>query len=238
MSQPATFLASSIGRKVIMAVTGLILFGFVIGHLVGNLQVYQGPEKLNAYGVLLRKFGSVLWAARIVLLAAVGLHLWAAWSLTRSNRRARGVGYDRYTPQASTYASRTMRWSGVLILLFVVYHLLHFTFGAHVVHPDFVHGDIYHNFIVGFQNPLVSFFYIVSMLALGLHLYHGTWSTLQTLGASHPRLDGVRQGIAAVITAAIVLGNISMPVAVMAGWLRDDRPSRALTAAAPAQERR
>jgi succinate dehydrogenase / fumarate reductase cytochrome b subunit len=218
-------------------VTGLILFGFVIGHLVGNLQVYQGPEKLNAYGVLLRKFGSLLWTARIVLLAAVALHIWAAVSLTRSNRRARSVGYESFAPQASTYASRTMRWSGVLILLFVVYHLLHFTFGSHVVHPDFVHGDIYHNFIVGFQNPLVSFFYIVSMLALGLHLYHGAWSTLQTLGASHPTVDGVRKGVAAAVAAAIVLGNISMPVAVMAGWLRDDRPPRALAAPAAAEHR-
>ena len=220
MSQPAPFLASSIGRKVIMAVTGLILFGFVIGHLVGNLQVYQGPEKLNHYGELLRKFGPLLWTARIVLLVAVGLHIWAAYSLTRSNRRARRIGYDSFTPQASTYASRTMRWSGVLILLFVVYHLLHFTFGSHVVHPDFIHGDIYHNFIVGFQNPLVSFFYIVSMLALGLHLYHGAWSTLQTMGASYPALDRVRRGLAGAIAALIVLGNISMPVAVLAGWLK------------------
>jgi succinate dehydrogenase / fumarate reductase, cytochrome b subunit len=237
MSQPTPFLASSIGRKVVMAVTGLILFGFVIAHLAGNLQVYQGPEKLNAYGELLRRYGALLWTARIALLAAVGLHIWAAWSLTQTNRRARRTGYQVFTPQASTYASRTMRWSGVLILLFVVYHLLHFTFGSQVVHPDFIHGDVYHNFIVGFQNPLVSFFYIVSMLALGLHLYHGAWSTLQTMGASHPRIDGVRQGIAALITALIVLGNISMPVAVMAGWLRDDRPARALTAKAPGDHR-
>ena len=220
MSQPASFLASSIGRKAVMAATGLILFGFVIVHMVGNFQVYQGPEKLNAYGELLRKYGALLWTARLVLLAAVLLHIWAAWSLTRSNAHARRVGYESFTPQASTYASRTMRWSGILILLFVVYHLLHFTFGAHVVHPDFIHGDVYHNFIVGFQNPVVSFFYIASMLALGLHLYHGAWSTLQTLGASHPRLDGVRRPLAAAVTALIVLGNISMPVAVMAGWIR------------------
>ena len=237
MSEPAPFLASSIGRKAVMAITGLILFGFVIGHLVGNLQVYQGPEKLNAYGVLLRKLGPLLWAARIALLVSVALHIWAALSLTLSNRRARSLGYESYTPQASTYASRTMRWSGVLVLLFVVYHLLHFTFGAHVVHPDFIHGDIYHNFIVGFQNPLVSFFYIVSMLALGLHLYHGAWSTLQTLGASHPTLDRVRRGIAAAVTAVIVLGNISMPVAVMAGWLRDDRAPRARAAQAEEDHR-
>jgi succinate dehydrogenase / fumarate reductase cytochrome b subunit len=123
-----------------------------------------------------------------------------------------------------------MRWSGVIVLLFIIYHLLHFTFGARVVHPQFIPGDVYHNFITGFQNPLVSGFYILAMLALGLHLYHGAWSILQTVGVSHPGLDRVRYGLAAAITAVIVLGNISMPVAVMAGLLRDDRPPRAQTA--------
>ncbi|HET8646662.1 MAG TPA: succinate dehydrogenase cytochrome b subunit, partial [Vicinamibacteria bacterium] len=227
MSQPASFLRSSLGRKVIMAFTGVILFGFVIGHMVGNLQVYQGPEKLNAYAETLRHFGPLLWLVRLVLLATVALHIWAAASLTRSNLSARAVGYDRFQPQSSTYASRTMRWSGVILLLFIVYHLLHFTFGTRAVHPQFVPGDVYHNFITGFQNPLVSFFYILSMLALGLHLYHGAWSILQTVGLSHPRLDRVRYGLAAAITAIIVLGNISMPVAVMAGLLRDERSAPA-----------
>jgi succinate dehydrogenase / fumarate reductase, cytochrome b subunit len=237
MSQPAPFLGSSIGRKAVMALTGLVLFGFVIAHLVGNLQVYQGPEALNAYAETLRHYPALLWAARIALLVAVALHIWAAWSLTRANRRARPLGYAEWKPQASTYASRTMRWSGVLILLFVVYHLMHFTFGTRAVHPRFVPGDVYHNFVTGFQNPLVSFFYILSMLALGLHLYHGAWSMLQTVGASHPRLDRVRYGVAAAVTALIVLGNVSMPVAVMAGWIRDDRPWAPLSADA-SQERR
>jgi len=230
VSQPASFLGSSIGRKVIMAFTGVVLFGFVIGHMVGNLQVYQGPERLNAYAETLRHYGALLWAARLGLLAAVGLHIWAAWSLTRMNRGARAVGYGEWKPQSSTYASRTMRWSGVILLLFVVYHLLHFTFGARVVHPQFVPGDVYHNFVTGFQNPLVSSFYIVSMLALGLHLYHGAWSMLQTVGVSHPWLDRARYGLAAAVAAVIVLGNVSMPVAVMAGLVRDDRPLRPLAA--------
>jgi succinate dehydrogenase / fumarate reductase cytochrome b subunit len=223
MSQPASFLRSSIGRKLIMAFTGVILFGFVIGHMVGNLQVYQGPEKLNAYAEMLRRLGPALWAVRLVLLAAVGLHIWSAYSLTRSNWSARSVGYDKYRPQASTYASRTMRWGGVLLLLFIVYHLMHFTFGTPAVHPQFVAGDVYHNFITGFQNPLVSFFYILAMVALGLHLYHGAWSILQTVGVSHPGLDRVRYGLAAAVAAVIVLGNVSFPVAVMTGLLRDDR---------------
>lgn len=228
MTQPASFLRSSIGRKMIMAFTGVILFAFVIGHMVGNLQVFQGPEKLNSYAETLRHFGALLWAVRLVLLTAVGLHIWSAYSLTRSNWSARAVGYDRYRPQASTYASRTMRWGGVLLALFVVYHLMHFTFGTRAVHPQFVPGDVYHNFITGFQNPLVSAFYILAMLALGLHVYHGAWSMLQTVGVTQPWLDRARYGLAAAIAAIIVIGNVSMPVAVMAGWLRDDRPQPAM----------
>jgi succinate dehydrogenase / fumarate reductase cytochrome b subunit len=224
------FLASSIGKKVVMAVTGLVLFGFVVGHMIGNLQVYLGPEALNAYAETLRKFGPLLWAARLGLLLAVGAHIWAAWSLTRMNQEARPRGYRQRANRASSYASRTMRWSGVTLLLFIVYHLLHFTFGARSVHPQFVPGDVYHNFVTGFQNPLVSAFYILAMLALGLHLYHGAWSMLQTLGLSHPRYDGLRQGLAAALTVAVVAGNLSFPLAVLTGLLRE-----APSAAAPAR---
>jgi len=224
MNKRASFFASSIGRKIIMAATGVILFGFVIAHLVGNLQAYQGPERLNAYGEALRHYMALLWAARLTLLAAVALHIWSAWSLTQDNRRARAVSYDRWEPQASTYASRTMRWSGVLLALFVVYHLLHFTIGN--AHPDFVPGDVYHNFVTGFQNPLVSAFYIVAMICLGFHLWHGLWSILQTFGVSNPRLDRARYTLAAAVTTAIVLGNISFPVAVLTGVIRDERQPR------------
>jgi len=224
MNKRASFFASSIGRKIIMAATGVILFGFVIAHLVGNLQAYQGPERLNAYGEALRHYMALLWAARLTLLAAVALHIWSAWSLTQDNRRARAVSYDRWEPQASTYASRTMRWSGVLLALFVVYHLLHFTIGN--AHPDFVPGDVYHNFVTGFQNPLVSAFYILAMICLGFHLWHGLWSILQTFGVSNPRLDRARYTLAAAVTTAIVLGNISFPVAVLTGVIRDERQPR------------
>ena len=224
MNKRASFFASSIGRKIIMAATGVILFGFVIAHLVGNLQAYQGPERLNAYGEALRHYMALLWAARLTLLAAVALHIWSAWSLTQDNRRARAVSYDRWEPQASTYASRTMRWSGVLLALFVVYHLLHFTIGS--AHPDFVPGDVYHNFVTGFQDPLVSAFYILAMICLGFHLWHGLWSILQTFGVSNPRLDRVRYTLAAAVTTAIVLGNISFPVAVLTGVIRDERQPR------------
>ena len=182
-----TFWRSSIGRKVVMAVTGAILFGFVLGHLAGNLTVYLGPEALNGYAVFLRQFlhGAGLWIARAVLLLSVILHIWSATSLTLSSRAARPVGYRERQWTESTYASRTMRWSGVIILLFVIYHLLHFTFGT--VHPSFVEGDVYHNFVTGFQSVPVSIAYIVAMIFLGLHLRHGVWSMFQTLGVSHPR---------------------------------------------------
>ncbi|HVR69649.1 MAG TPA: succinate dehydrogenase cytochrome b subunit [Vicinamibacteria bacterium] len=227
------FFASSIGKKVVMAVTGLALFGFVVAHMLGNLQVYLGREALNAYAEALRRVPAVLWAMRFGLLAAAALHVWSAYSLTRINRAARPVGYRERASRASTYASRTMRWSGVILLLFVVYHLLHFTIGTRSVHPRFVPGDVYHNFVTGFQHPLVSAFYALAMLALGLHMYHGVSSMVQTVGLSHPRYDRWRQAFAVAITAVVVAGNLSFPVAVMTGLLRE-APSPAVPSRAEA----
>src|SRR5262245_5768437 len=206
-----------------MAVTGLVLFGFVVGHMLGNLQVYLGPEAMNAYAVTLRELlhGAGLWVARAVLLLAVVLHIWAAVSLSLESRNARPQGYRVETHRASTYASRTMIWSGPLLALFIAYHLAHLTFGS--VHPEFVEGDVYHNFVSGFTSWPVSLLYIAAMLALGLPLYHGVWSQLQTLGLSHPRWNPLRKALAVGATLLVVLGNISFPVAVLAGWLRDDR---------------
>jgi succinate dehydrogenase / fumarate reductase cytochrome b subunit len=229
----ASFLRSSLGLKIVMALTGLILFGFVIAHMIGNLQVYLGPEAFDAYGVFLRSLlhGAGLWIARAVLLVAVGLHIWSAWRLTMINKAARPVGYREVQRRESTYASRTMRWSGVLLLLFIVYHLLHLTFGAPIVHPEFVHGAIYHNFVTGFQNPLVSGFYILAMLALGLHLYHGAWSFMHTLGLSHPRYNHLRHSLATLVTVVVVAGNLSFPIAVLAGVLKDEPPDNPVHAA-------
>ena len=218
-----SFLRSSLGLKIVMALTGIVLFGFVIGHMIGNLQVYLGPEVFNHYAELLRELGHgmALWIARAGLLVAVGLHIWSAWRLTLMNSAARPVGYREVERRESTYASRTMRWSGVILLLFIVYHLLHFTIGVHAVHPQFVPGDAYHNFVTGFQNPLVSGFYVLAMLALGLHLYHGAWSFMQTLGLSHPRYDHLRYAFAALVTLVILAGNISFPVAVLTGYVHE-----------------
>jgi succinate dehydrogenase / fumarate reductase cytochrome b subunit len=188
--------------------------------MIGNLQAYMGPEALNAYAVWLRELlhGAGLWIARAVLLLSVILHIWSATALTIDNRRARPVGYRRRKYDRSTYASRTMVWSGPILLLFIIYHLLHFTFGT--VHPSFVEGDVYHNFVAGFQVVPVSIFYIVAMLALGYHLYHGIWSMLQTLGLSHPRYNFLRHGFAGLMTAIVVVGNISFPLAVLTGVIR------------------
>ena len=221
MNRPDAFACSTIGRKVVMAVTGLVLFGFVFAHMLGNLQMFLPDHKaIDHYGEFLREMlhGGGIWVARAVLLASVALHVWAAWSLTRTSWKARPVPYKVVTPDASTYASRTMRWSGPIVFLFIVYHLLHFTVGS--VHPAFVEGEIYRNVIVGFSFWPVAVVYVIAILALGLHLRHGAWSMLQTLGASHPRWDALRNLAATVFTVIIVLGFISVPLAVLAGVLK------------------
>jgi len=213
------FFRSSIGKKVVMAASGAMLFGFVVAHMVGNLQVYLGSHALNAYAESLRKVPALLWAARLTLLAAAVLHVWSAYGLTRVSQAARPVGYRARESRESTYASRTMRWSGVILLLFVVYHLMHFTFGN--VHPSFIPGDVFHNVVTGFQSVAVSGFYIAAMVALGLHLYHGVWSMMQTVGLSHPRYDHLRHAFASFVAVVVVAGNVSFPLAVLFGLIHE-----------------
>ena len=217
LSSPG-LLATTIARKVVMALTGVILTGFVLVHMTGNLLLYQGPEALNHYAELLQSKPPLVWTARLVLLACVGLHIWAATTLTLANWAARPVGYRKTAYETSTYASRTMRWGGPLLLLFIVYHLLHFTVGS--MHPDFVRGDVYHNVVIGFQNPLVAFFYVLSMGALSLHLFHGVESMLQTMGLSHPKYNGLRSVIGAAYAAVVTVGNLSFPLSVFFGLVR------------------
>jgi len=220
MTSAVLYIESSVGRKLVMAVTGIVLFGFVVGHMIGNLQVYLGPAALNHYGEVLRELGhgGAIWVVRAVLLAAVGLHVWAAVTLALENRAARPERYRRLRYAASDYASRTMIWSGPLLAAFVVYHLLHLTVGS--VHHSFVPGDVYHNVVAGFRVWPVAAFYIACMLALGLHMYHGVWSMLQTLGLEHPRYNAWRRVVAAFFTLVVVIGNISIPVAVLTGVVR------------------
>ena len=216
----ATFVRSTVGRKVIMAVTGFILFGFVLGHLAGNLLLYRGPEAIREYALFLRSFahGAGLWAARSVLLVSAVLHVWSATSLTLQSRAARPVAYRKWEARDSTYASRTMRWSGFIVLAFIVFHLMHFTFGT--VHPDFRELQPYHNVVAGFKVLPVSLFYIVAMVLLGLHLDHGFWSMLRTLGLGHPRYARYARLAAALFAILIVVGNVSFPIAVLLGWVR------------------
>ena len=229
---------SAVGKKTVMAVTGIILFGFVLVHMIGNLKLYEGGEfpvyrdgayqpmrYLDAYGYFLRHVGeplvpayTLLWIARLVLLVAVLLHIWAAWQVTRLSQTARPNDYRSRAKIHTTYASRTMRWGGVIILLFVIYHLLHFTTGT--LHPDFQEGNVYHNVVAGFRVWYVSLFYIVAQVALGFHLYHGLWSMFQSLGWNHPRFNLWRNGFAHAFAWIITLGNISFPLAVLAGWVR------------------
>jgi succinate dehydrogenase / fumarate reductase, cytochrome b subunit len=223
MARDFSLWGSTVGKKIAMAVSGVILIGFVVGHMVGNFKVFQGRDVFNHYAEGLRTFGlpffstgQLLWLIRLVLLAALLIHVTAAFQLTRHSRRARAVGYRRYDSDlAFSYASRTMVWGGIIILLFVIYHLLHLTLGT--AHPDFIHGDAYHNFVVGFSSVPVSLAYIAAMIPLGFHLYHGFWSMLQTLGANNPNYNRFRRPVAAVLAIAVVLGNISFPVAVLAG---------------------
>jgi succinate dehydrogenase / fumarate reductase cytochrome b subunit len=214
------FVASTVGRKVLMAATGVILFGFVVGHFLGNLTLYAGPAAINHYSVFLHTFlhGGGIWAARAVLLTCAVLHIWSATSLTLESWAARPEGYRRWKAKESTYASRTMRWGGVILFAFIVFHVLHLTFGR--FHPDYHAGDVYHNVVYGFQVWPVSLFYIVAMLLLGLHLDHGVWSMCQTLGLSHPRYKRWARAAARGFALLIVVGNCSFPIAVLAGWVR------------------
>lgn len=215
---------TSVGKKILMALSGILLFGFVVLHMIGNLKIYQGPEKYDAYARFLRTAGSpalgeneALWIFRVVLLAAVGLHVLAAAQLTLQSWRARGTPYKVKKDLSFDYASRTMRWGGVILAAFVIYHLLHFTLGT--VHPEFGES-VYRNVVTGFQRWPVATFYILAMIPLALHIYHGLWSATQTLALNNPRLEPWRRPVAAGVALILAVGNISMPVAVMAGIVK------------------
>ena len=225
MSRVVALTHSLIGKKVVMAVTGVILIGFLVGHVYGNLKIFQGAVHFNAYAEGLRTLGApifgrshLLWIARGLLLASTVGHLGAAWAVTRASWQARPVPYRRLDLVETTFAARTMRWGGVVLLLFVIYHLLDLTFGR--ANPSFVPGDAYHNVVASFSVPVVAAFYILAMLALGLHLYHGLWSACQTLGLNHPRYNHPRRGAAGALTFLIAAGFLSVPLAVVAGMVR------------------
>lgn len=216
-----TFYGTSVGKKVVMAVTGFIVFGFVTVHMLGNLQLFLGPEKLNAYARFLKSSPAVLWAFRGTLLLAVALHILSATQVTLQSWAARPEGYAVQRFRETTYAARTMRWGGPIIALFVVYHLLHFTTGQlHPTAPQFVATDVYNNVVHGFQVPWAAAVYLVAVAMVGLHLYHGVWSMLQTVGAAHPRYNRWRRVLAVTFALLVTGGMMAVPISVLAGWVR------------------
>jgi succinate dehydrogenase / fumarate reductase cytochrome b subunit len=223
--------STALGKKYVMAITGLIGIGFVVGHLIGNLKVYLGlidhdgerVYDIDVYGEFLRELlvpilprTYALWALRLVLIGALVLHLHAAYALTVMNRRARP---DRYQSKrdyvAADFAARTMRWTGIIVLLFLAFHLADLTWGW--VNPDFVRGSVYRNLDASLSRIPVAILYVVANIALGIHLFHGTWSLFQSLGVNSPRFNSWRRGLATAIATLIVVGNCSFPIAVQAG---------------------
>jgi succinate dehydrogenase / fumarate reductase cytochrome b subunit len=219
MNRLAVLWASSAGKKAVMAVTGIIGVLFVVGHMVGNLQVFQGAERLNAYGHLLHgPLNELIWGARVVLVAVLVLHAVAAGQLTMRNRAARPVDYATRVPQVSTLAARTLRWGGILLLAFIVYHLLDLTIGT--VNPAFQEGDVYANLLGSLQRPLIAVFYLAAMAALALHLYHGAWSSMRSLGVAQATPSPLKRRAAVVIAVIVAVGFAVVPLAVLFGVIR------------------
>jgi succinate dehydrogenase / fumarate reductase cytochrome b subunit len=219
-ASPVNFWQSTNGKKVIMAVTGCMMFLFVIGHMLGNLQMFEAPEHINAYGHFLHNLGELLWIERGIMLLAIGLHITVTVQLALRSKAARPVGYSRKQAINSSYASRTMYWSGPIVLAFIIFHLLQFTAG--VLHPSatFVEGDVYNNVVSGFKVWWVSAWYIFAMCLLGTHLSHGLWSMFQSVGLVHKRHTALLKKGAQAVAILIVLGYISIPISVLLGFIK------------------
>lgn len=222
MASPATFFGSSVGKKIVMAITGIVLSVFVLGHMAGNLQAFlpNGPEALDHYGAFLKEMvhGAGIWFVRGGLLVAVVLHAWAYLALTTKSLSARPKGYAVTDYEEATFASRSMRWTGPILAAFIVYHLLHMTTGT--VHPHFVEGKVYQNLVTGLVSVPVALFYIVAMGCLAFHLWHGVWSLFQTLGVGHPKYMAAAHALAVVLTILVAGGFVVVPLAVLAGVLK------------------
>lgn len=214
---------SAVGKKWAMALSGIVLLGFVVAHMIGNLHMYEGAAEMNEYGEYLREIGApiiphtvFLWLIRLPLLGAFLIHIHAAYSLTITNHHA---SIDKYKQPrewlAATYASRTMRYSGVIVLLFVAWHLADLTLGW--VNPEFISGEPFHNTVASLSNIGVAALYIVANIALGMHIFHGTWSLFQSIGVNNPRFNQWRRWLAQGVAALIVIGNISFPVMILTG---------------------
>lgn len=230
------FYSTAVGKKYVMAITGIIGIGFVIGHMVGNLKAYIGTVNeggvevydIDVYGEFLREIlvpilprTVFLWILRLVLIGALLLHIHAAYSLTILNRKARPVKYQSARDyQVASFASRTMRWTGILVVLFIAWHLADLTWGW--VNPEFSRGDVYRNLDASLSRVPVAILYIVANIALGIHLFHGTWSLFQSMGWNNPRFNQWRRGLATAIATIVVVGNVSFPIMTLAGVIEHD----------------
>jgi succinate dehydrogenase / fumarate reductase cytochrome b subunit len=224
------FFRSSLGKKYVMAVSGFALLIFVIGHMLGNLQVFLGPNQINAYGNFLQTTPELLWSARIGLLVMVGLHIYAAFKLSAENKAARPVGYGEYKPVAASYASRTMLMSGLIVAAFIVYHLLHYTVQVKAINltgQDFIplhdekgRHDIYRMMVIGFSNIWVSFFYLLGVGLLCIHLSHGASSMFQSLGWKAQPIGHWIDRVAFAGAIILFLGYAAIPLAVLTGLLK------------------
>lgn len=222
-----TLWSSTVGKKAVMAATGLLLIGFNIAHAFGSLKVFLGEAEFNAYALWLRTMaspplahGQALWMARIVLLVAVALHIVTALQLTLQSYRARPTRYKKHAMIQATLSSRTMHWGGLAILLFTVYHLLHFTWGAVGFGPAQYTESVYRNVVRGFSLWYVSAIYLAALVALGCHIRHGVWSMFQTLGFVGARRECVFRGVSLLVALAVVVGYAAVPLAVLLGAVR------------------
>lgn len=216
MDRALTLRSTTVGIKAIMAVTGAVLFGFVVVHMLGNLQLWLGAQAMHDYAVSLRKVHGLLWVARAVLLGSVVAHAWSAFTLVRRNNAARPVAYKHARrDQATNYAARTMPLSGVIVLLYIVYHIMHLTLGVGSAAHD--PQNPFNNVVHGFSNPLIAGVYIVANVLLGLHLFHGGYAWFNSLGLSNPRYAGMKRAFAMGLAGIITAGNVALPVSVLAG---------------------
>lgn len=218
----ARFWHSTIGKKIVMAVTGIIGILFVIGHMSGNFLMFKGQDAMHHYAQFLRTSMPLLWAVRIGLMAAVVFHVLSAYQLTMRSRAARVDDYVVRKPQVTTFAAKTIRLGGILLLVFIVYHILHMTLG--LVHPQFTHLDPYNNLRIGLRNPFVAGFYILAMAALGLHLYHGTWAAMRTLSVAPASQHPLKRRLALVVAIVVAVGFTIIPVAVLLGAFQEMPP--------------
>jgi len=215
------FYQASIGKKAVMAVTGVVLFGYVVGHLAGNMQVYLGAERMDKYAAFLHSMPVLLWGVRALLVASVVLHITASLQLQKLKLDARPTSYVKKKAIESDLASRSMIWSGLMIAAFVIYHILDLTTGAAST-TQFRELRAYENLVYSFRRLPVSGFYILGMVLLGMHLYHGLWSIFQTVGFSHPRYTPIIKRLAAAVAILIAAGFISIPIAVLTGLVGSD----------------